>query len=138
MSILDNIIDEHIRLLHSKGYDEATLHSPDRPGKLAYDLRCHLNSSVSEMLVDTTPVDFTLKAIAFFNHNREHCTFELHHQFDAKEAALRLEGLDVVSKGIRLSIPVADSELPHAQEAYGLFKDRTTRKSINQGSKQRR
>lgn len=122
MSMLDNIVEEHIRLLYRNGYDEEALGSPDRVGKLASDLRRHLSRTVSEGLAEGIPIDFTLEATGFFNDNRDCCRFELHYRFDADTATLLLHRLDLVDGTSRLSITLAAGELPHALDAYRIFK----------------
>lgn len=125
--MLDNIIEEHMAHLKNNGYNEISLGSADRVGKLAYDLRCHLNKAVSEMLSDSLPYDFSLSADAFFNSGRDQCAFELHYQFDTNQVQLNLLRVDVISQGFRLPISIADGSLPQAEDAFRLFKEQKSR-----------
>lgn len=132
MGLLDNITEEHTAMLRSKGYDETLLCSPDRPGKLSHELRHQLNQALAEWLIDGEgePYDFILKIDAFFNHNREHCVFGFHHEFDVDKAALRLKGLEIFSSGLCLSVPLKDGHLPHARDAHRILKKHMASRKI--------
>lgn len=122
MSLFNHLLEDSCRLLTEKGFDEASLNSPDKPGWLFQQLRYALSNALRESLENQQPVDFKLKAIGFFNDDKDIVLFNLHFLFDAGAGALTIPQLDMHYNKRSLSIQLQDgSGLPHSSQAVSLF-----------------
>jgi hypothetical protein len=77
MGLLHDMVDEQIHLLKSRGYDEESLKSPNKPGSLAAQLSAKKSQEIHRSLFDPTPSSFEIDTVGFFNNNAETAHFKL-------------------------------------------------------------
>jgi len=122
MSLFNHLLDEKQHLLTEKGFDEASLNSPNKAGLLFQQLRQELSDAVRESLRYQEPVDFALKAIGFFNDDKDLVLFNLHFRMDAAAGTLVIPQLDMGYNRRTLTLHFQDpSQLPHSSQAVSLF-----------------
>lgn len=122
MSLFFNLLDEEQKRLTEKGYDEQSLNSPDKPGWLFSQLRSNLSMAVRDSLVENGPFTFELRAVGFFNDDKDFVIFNLHYRADFEQGTLSVYKLEMEYNKRTLTLELADpSQLPHSSQAISIF-----------------
>lgn len=123
MSLFYHLLEAAQQQLSEKGFDEQSLNSPDKPGWLFTQLRNGLSLALRESIQDKAPAAFELKALGFFNDDKDHVLFKLHYLFDADAGTLSLHQLEMTYNKRTLTLQLEDpSQLPHSSQAISIFK----------------
>lgn len=122
MSLAHNLIDEHVQLLKSKGYDEESLNSPIKPGTLAKQLAEQVWKAINKNLHDRRTHVFELATCGFFNKDADIMFFKFSYLFDVNEVKLDMSEMAISMNKVE-KILFLDNELPEAKEVYKLFKE---------------
>lgn len=99
MTPFSQILEVHEDLLKAKGYDEAGLSSPDKPGFFLKQLERQLSLAIRQAHQSGEPCEFEMKAAGFFNNDADLILFTFHYAYDPEKMELQLQCLEAKMDG---------------------------------------
>lgn len=134
MSLYYNLLDEQIRILKEKGYEEKQTRSPDKEGWLFTQLSRGLSDSLQQSWREGEAVTFQIRTTGFFNNDLDIVNFNFQYVFDYEKSDLRLTQLEISSQGIGRTIELSSAaQLPHSSAGLRLIREQNhlNRKRFN-------
>lgn len=124
MSLFYNILDEQNELLKQKGYDEVSLNSPYKDGWFMRELEISFSLASNEAHRLNEKVEFDIKAIGFFNGDRDIVVFRFHYECDPDNLTLNIKSLSVDMEGKPKKYDLtANEDLPGSKAVYEELKE---------------
>ncbi|WP_300601990.1 hypothetical protein [Niabella sp.] len=118
MSLFYTFLDEQIKLLKEKGYDEKSINSPNTEGVLFSELRRNFSFALHQSYSENNAVDFSIDAIGYFNEHKDVICFKFNYQFDPNKCDLSIKNIELLSASIHCKIPIqSPKDIPHSSEA---------------------
>lgn len=125
MSVFYNILDEQKDLLKSKGYDEVSLHSPDKEGWLMRQLQIYFSISSNDAHKFGEKNDFDLKAIGFFNHDMDMVLFRFNYEYNPETLELNIKNLQAKMDNEQVNFVLKENKgLPSSKDIYKKLSER--------------
>ena len=119
MSLFYNILEEQKDLLERKGYDELSLNSPYKNGWFMREVEIGFSLASNEASRLNEIVDFDVKAIGFFNNDRDIVVFKFHYECDPNNLTLNIKSLSAELNGKSKEYDlIANEDLPIAKTVY--------------------
>lgn len=123
MSVYFHLLEEHTKLIVSRGYDEKSLNSPNYDGLLIKQLGIELSNAIHEAVKLNEPSSFSLEAIGIFGNNNDFLTYRFHYVFDPGCISLEIVRFEIQSGDLRKEIECNSCyELPYSKDALLLLK----------------
>lgn len=119
MSLFVQIVELHEDLLKTRGYDEAGLSSPDKPGWFMKQFERELSLAIQGAHVYNEPCDFQLKTAGFFNKDADLILFTFHYEYDPQKTDVQLKRLDAKMDGREIGIDLKrNADLPSSATVH--------------------
>ena len=119
MNIFTQQLEVHEDLLRLRGYDEAGLNSPDKPGWFLKQLERQFSLACRDAHTQNEKQEFSLKAVGFFNKDSDVILFTFNYEYDPAKELLSIRSLQAKMNEKELEVQLrANKELPPSKAVY--------------------
>lgn len=95
-----NILEEHCELLQQRGYEEIGLGSLEEPGIYLQQLEQVFSHQIQEAQFNKSIREFDVRAVGFFNEEKDVIDFLFHYEFNPREGTIDLKSFTAEMDGV--------------------------------------